>query len=79
VSLSGINGPRGVIEKRCCIRVRLKKNVDVMIDDTESDLYAAIDRAANRAGRSVARRLARWDAAADFVIETDSKERPWIG
>lgn len=77
--LSDINGPRGGIEKRCRIRVRLKKSADVMIDDTESDLYAAIDRAANRAGRTVARRLARRDAAADLVIETDSRECPWNG
>jgi len=71
VHVSDINGPRGGIEKRCRLRVRLKNSVDVMIDDTESDLYAAIDRAANRAGRTVARRVARRDAAPDRVIETD--------
>ena len=79
VYLSDINGPRGGIEKRCRLRVRLNNSVDVMIDDTESDLYAAIDRAANRAGRAVARRLARGDAAAKLVIEPDSKEYPWNG
>jgi ribosomal subunit interface protein len=71
VHLSDISGSRGGTEKRCRIRVRLKQSVDVMIDDTESDLYAAIDRAANRAGRTVARRVARRDAAADLVIETN--------
>ena len=30
-----------------------------MIEDTETDVYVAIDRAADRAGRSVARRLER--------------------
>jgi ribosomal subunit interface protein len=71
VHLSDIDGPRGGIEKRCRLRVRLKQSGDVMIDDTESDLCAAIDRAANRAGRTVARRVARRDAAADLVIKTD--------
>lgn len=59
VRLSDINGPRGGEDKRCSIELRLKGLTDVMIEDTETDLYAAIDRAAERAGRTMARRLAR--------------------
>jgi len=51
--------PRGGIDKRCCIQVTLKGPAAVVIEDTESSLYHAIDRAADRAGRSVMRRLAR--------------------
>ena len=32
---------------------------DVVIEDTELDIYTAIDRAADRAGRTVGRGLAR--------------------
>ena len=33
--------------------------IAVVIEDTEADLYVAIDRAADRAGRTLERRLAR--------------------
>ncbi|MDH5183295.1 MAG: HPF/RaiA family ribosome-associated protein [Gammaproteobacteria bacterium] len=59
VRLSDINGPRGGADKCCHIQVILPHLGDVVIEDTEVDLYAAIDRAADRAGRTVGRRLAR--------------------
>jgi len=59
VRLSDINGPRGGADKRCFIEVRLKHLPAVVIEDTEADLYVAIDRAAERAGRTLVRRLAR--------------------
>jgi len=59
VRLFDINGPRGGADKCCHIQVVLTHLTDVVIKDTEADLYAAIDRAANRAGRTTARRLAR--------------------
>lgn len=59
VRLSDINGPRGGADKRCFIEVRLKQQPAVVIEDTEADLYVAIDRAAERAGRTLTRRLAR--------------------
>ena len=59
VRLSDINGPRGGQDKRCHIQVALKGMPDVVIEDTESNLYSAIGRAAGRAGRTVARRLRR--------------------
>lgn len=59
VRLSDINGPRGGSDKRCLIEVRLKGVPSVVIEDIETDLYLAIDRAAGRASRSLARRLSR--------------------
>jgi len=59
VRLSDINGPRGGSDKRCQIQVRLSNSQDVLIEDTEADLYVAIDRAADRADHAVARRLER--------------------
>ena len=57
--LSDINGPRGGADKRCHLQVVLSGLPDVVIEDTEADLYVAIDRATDRAGRTVGRRLAR--------------------
>ena len=59
VRLSDENGPRGGKDKRCRIQIAFAGARDVVIEDTETDLYVAIDRAADRAGRSVARRLER--------------------
>ena len=57
VWLSDINGPRGGADKRCHIQVVLTNLPDVVIKDTETDLYMAIDRAADRAGRTSKLRL----------------------
>jgi ribosomal subunit interface protein len=59
VRLSDINGPRGGNDKCCLIQVVLPGQADVVIEDTESDLYVAIDRAADRVSRTVTRRLGR--------------------
>lgn len=63
VRLSDLNGPRGGLDKVCCLRLRLHGMPDVLIEDTEADLYIAMSRAADRAGRTLGRRLQR---GADF-------------
>lgn len=59
VRLSDINGPRGGADKRCHLHLVLCGMPDVVIEDTESDLYFAIDRATDRAGRTVLRKASR--------------------
>ena len=59
VRLSDVNGPRGGNDKRCQIQLSLPGQADVVIEDIQSDLYAAISRAADRASRTVTRRLGR--------------------
>jgi putative sigma-54 modulation protein len=58
VRLSDINGPRGGNDKRCHLEVMLPGQA-VVVEDTEADLYVAINRAASRAGRTVMRQLRR--------------------
>ncbi len=59
VQLLDINGPRGGADKRCRIRVKLDTPLEVVLEDTQPNLYVAIDRAAERVGRTVARNLRR--------------------
>jgi len=59
VCLADDNGPRGGADKRCRVRVVVPGVPAVVIEDVEPDLYAAIDRAVDRAGRTAARRLDR--------------------
>lgn len=57
--LSDINGPRGGADKRCHLQVVLAGLPDVVVEDIEADLYVAIDRATDRAGRTVVRKIDR--------------------
>ena len=59
VRLSDINGPRGGNDKCCRLHVVLPGQADVVIEDTQADMYVAIDRAADRVSRTVSRKLAR--------------------
>ncbi len=75
VRLSDINGPKGGADKRCLIEVRLKTAPAVVIEDTEADLYVAIDRATERAGRTLERRLARQrEFAPGLAAEADNAD-----
>ncbi|MEO6118058.1 MAG: HPF/RaiA family ribosome-associated protein [Methylotenera sp.] len=59
VSLADINGPRGGIDKRCQISLSLVGQNNIVIEDIETDLYVAIDRASERCERTLKRRLER--------------------
>ncbi len=57
--LSDINGPRGGEDKLCKLQVVLNGLPDVIVEDIQLDLYVAIDRAVDRAGRTVIRKIER--------------------
>ncbi len=60
--LADENGPRGGVDKRCTIRANLPGGPPVIIEQQDTDLYVAIDRAADRAARAVSRRLEKASA-----------------
>ncbi len=59
VRLIDVNGPRGGVDKHCLVEVRAPSLAPIIVRERESDLYVAIDRAAGRLDRAVARRLDR--------------------
>ena len=59
VRLSDLNGPRGGVDKCCLVEVRLEGLPVVVVEDVQSDMYTAIDRAVGRAARTVKRRLSQ--------------------
>jgi ribosome-associated translation inhibitor RaiA len=72
VTLSDLNGLRGGIDKRCLIKVRVDGLPVLVVEDVQSDVYTAIDRAVGRTARTVKRRLAvsddrRYPAAAQHA------------
>lgn len=56
VRLTDVNGPRGGVDKKCAVAVRLARPKRlIVIEDTDADTAIAIDRAADRAARAVVR------------------------
>lgn len=75
VRLSDVNGPRGGLDKLCHLQIRVGGLPDMVIEDTDVDLYAAINRAAERAGRTLQRHL-RWARGAfDGRVRSDTVTR----
>ena len=52
--LEDVNGPRGGVDKRCAIELGGAFR-SLRVEARDVDLYAAVDRAADAAGRSLAR------------------------
>jgi hypothetical protein len=59
VGLADLNGPRGGMDKQCRLVVRLRPAGKVTIEETQSDVSAAVALAADRAGWNVGRELKR--------------------
>lgn len=58
VRLSDLNGPKGGVDKQCRVAIRLDGTKrTIVIEHTDQSAVAAIDRAAERAARAVARAL----------------------
>ena len=68
VRLSDVNGPRGGEDKRCLIQIPLAKKQQIVIHDTEADLYIAIDKAINRAEQLLAKRIGRFKEHAHVKV-----------
>ena len=62
VRVGDVNGPRGGVDKRCWIHLELSGKA-LTIEEVDADLYVAIDRASERAGRATERAVARLRAA----------------
>ena len=73
VRIFDINGPRGGTDKRCRMTVRLIPSDAIVVQEVNADLFAAIDRAAERAGQALARKLHR---ARDLKTQRESVRRP---
>jgi putative sigma-54 modulation protein len=59
VQVADVNGPRGGIDKRCTVAVRMAGAGTVVVEHEDSDPHVAVARAFERAGRAVARLLER--------------------
>lgn len=51
--LDDVNGPEGGMDKVCRIQIPVAGGNSVVIEEIQSDMYVAIDRAIERAGRKL--------------------------
>lgn len=59
VIVEDVNAQRGGVDKRCIVQVRLDPGGELRVEEHATDARVAIDRAADRAGATVARQLER--------------------
>ena len=59
VRLGDVNGPRGGIDKRCAIKVMLRRFGVVFARAGGTDVYSTVDQAATRIRSAVSRTLSR--------------------
>ena len=59
VKVADVNGPRGGVDKRCVVQLRLRNLPDVIFAITAAEARAAVDGAADRVAQVLARRLQR--------------------
>ena len=72
VRILDINGPRGGADKLCRMTVRLIPSDVIVVQEVNAALFAALDRAAERAGQALARKLHR---ARDLRTQRESVRR----
>jgi len=66
VMLQDENGPRGGLDKKCRVIVRLHGASDVVVEGCGAETLSVVDRTANRTGRAVSRTLdKRWSRATE--------------
>lgn len=59
VNISDINCPKGGLDKQCGIQICVANMEDILIKDTQTHLYCAIDRAAQRASQALSSQIGR--------------------
>lgn len=73
VRVSDLNGPRGGVDQQCRVVAHLGALGQLTVESVDGNMSAAVDRAADRIGRSVARTIERsrhaWSASASVAAE----------
>lgn len=59
VKVADVNGPKGGVDKRCVVMLRMRNLPDVVFAITQFDVRVAVDQAADRVAQILSRRLRR--------------------
>jgi putative sigma-54 modulation protein len=58
VHLEDLNGPKGGVDQLCKLTIQTDWHCQIVIEERDADIFAAIARAAERAGRAMERQTA---------------------
>lgn len=73
--LSGSKDPGDGVDYHCHLQLRLHGLPDIVVKDTEANIHVAVDRAAQRAARTLGRHLLRARGSFDKHFEHSDDER----
>jgi hypothetical protein len=59
VRITDINGPKGGVDKRCIVSVKLASSGEVVVQGEGENIFSALNYSLSRAGRSINRSLER--------------------
>lgn len=59
LNVRDLNGPKGGVDKECTLRLILDRGDDIIVSDRGAEVAACISRVADRAARTLARRIER--------------------
>lgn len=76
IYVEDLNGSRGGIDKRCRIIAQIAPSGNLVIEETDARIHEAVDRAADRFGRTVRRELKRRQARRLGKVRVDSIRYP---
>ncbi len=80
VRITDINGPKGGVDKRCVVSVKLASSGEVVVQGEGKNIFSALNYSLSRAGRTINRSLER---RRDIPIRmsrrrTTSEEEPYL-
>jgi ribosome hibernation promoting factor len=79
IRLSDENALKGGVDKHCRVEVAMPRMRSLLVDEQQADLYAAIDSAADRTSRAVAREIGRRRAKRTAAAEQRAAEKTGMG
>ncbi len=59
IRIRDINGPKGGVDKECHIHLRLKGMPSIIIKQSATNIYTAVDLATDRLAQTISRKIAR--------------------
>ena len=59
LTVGDLNGPKGGVDKRCQLQIKLRYGENVILTNLDSTVEVCVSRLADRAGRTIARRVSR--------------------
>lgn len=74
VTLVDINGPRGGVDKRCNVQIRLYPRGLLVVRNTGSSIIETVNGACDKMRQVITKRLSKQKARAQFKLTTDISE-----